>query len=422
MVKDGIFFYIQSEVPMRRSILFLFILIQGCSPEGIATPEVPSLLSAKSGAMRPKLPRPVPISLRDSFALPPVISYPELLAKATLSYPRLTKMPLDPFGNDDYVHPDVLLGGTEGCVTKKQIATPYKGSNANFENPTYFCLNSSRWISPSFMNNPLVPHPGPNRYNSDPDMFYDPALKETVITWREVDATYNSIKALTTKDEVNIFQKGELFQERNHNAVSQTSVLEPDRSRWNMWYVQSGGGGCTAPSTQVMLREAIPIPGKSVTAVPLKVVGPVNIAQPGYVIWHIDVIRAEGIGYIMLAAAYPKGTDCGHCDLFLYVSQNRTDWENFAIPFLWRSMPGFNVKTLYRGSLLYDVSTGNLSTTLSSLSVFGHWDIWEDGVYKLSMLLYALRSAKAGDMPVISASKIGIDIPHALEKIPFNAP
>ncbi|MDB5266212.1 MAG: hypothetical protein JWN89_27 [Parcubacteria group bacterium] len=406
---------------MRRYNLFLMVLFLGCSPERLSLPGDPSMFGSGAPVLKPRLPRPTPLWPIDSLVRKsPAASYLELLGRATTTPLHLTKMPLDPFGNDDYVHPDVILG-PRGCG-KKMIVTPYKGSNANFENPTFLCFLSQSWVPPSFMESPLVPHPGPNRYSSDPDMIYDPGFGETVITWREVDPVFNTIKALTTPDEVNIFHKGILFQERNHNAVSQTSVLEPDRSLWSMWYVQAGGGGCVASGTDVILREAVPIPGRSVTEAPLKVVGPVAIAQPGYVIWHIDVIRAEGFGYLMLAAAYPKGTDCGHCDLFLFVSRDRKNWENFAIPFLWRSMPQFKVKTLYRGSMLFDPLTEGLSMTISAMNTFGHWDILGDGEYKLGSLLSALRSTKAEDMPTISASKIGIDQPHTSKEKAFIAP
>ena len=407
---------------MRRNVFFLLTLVGGCSPEKISIPESSLSSITRMSVPRPHPPIPIPLFPDTSIRGAPVATYAELFREATVVVPSQTKMPMDLSGYEDYVHPDIMMGGQRGCATKRQIATPYKNSNPNFENPTFFCLNSKGWFSPLFMKNPLVPHPGPTRYNSDPDMFYDEALGETIITWREVDPSFNTIKALTTIDEVNIFQRGILFQERNHNAVSQTSVLESDRSLWSMWYIESGGGGCTSSSTRVILREAVPLPGVSVTAVPLKVVGPVNISQPGYVIWHIDVIQVEDVGYIMLAAAYPKDTDCGHNDLFLFVSQDRKNWENFNIPFLWRTMPPFNVKTLYRGSLLFDPRNRSLGVTLSAMSLFGDWRVWENGEYKLDLLLSALRRAKSTDMPVISASRIGIDIPHELEKKPFIAP
>jgi len=352
------------------------------------------------------------------------LSLGEGLEWATVVAPHLMSLPIDPMGNNDYVHPDLIrFTGAEsvaGCGKAEMIITPYKGSNGFFENPTLLCRNTASWFAPSWLKSPLVASPGLPKINSDPDMFVDPATGEKIITYREASAEFNTIKAISTVNGYSYVPWGTVFEERSHNAVSPTSVLEPDRSLLSTWYVQAGGGGCSAAETHVALREAVPEPGKSLMRVPWKFKTVVNISQPGYNIWHIDVIKVGESLYLMLAAAYPKGSDCGHSDLFLYMSRNRIDWESFEVPFIWRDMPDVNVRTLYRGSLLFDEKTRVLDIDFSAMNLKGDWRVWE-AAYSLPRLISTLRSAKPSDMPKISASKLGGDIDRLGER-PFIAP
>ena len=413
---------------VRRTVLVVLALggSLGCSGDNLIHPGVPtpSISAERRLIPRPLKPSPGP---RDSLAVryDAPLTFAERLEWSTLVAPHLTSLPIDPLGNSDYVHPDVIrFAGADtafSCGKEEMIITPYKGSNGFLENPTLLCKNSTSWFPPFWLKSPLVDSPGLPKINSDPDMFFDPAMREKIIVYREAGAEFNSIKAVSTLDGHAYTPWGKVFEERSHDAVSPTSVLEPDRSLLSTWYVQAGSGGCVAPESRIALREAVPEPRKSVMLVPWKFKTVVNVSQPGYVIWHIDVIRIEDGGYLMLAAAYPKGTDCGHSDLFLYVSRNRIDWESFPVPFMWRTMANVNVKTLYRGSLLYDEKTGNLDVVFSAMNLFGDWKKWE-AQYSLSRLVTTLRAAKSSDMPKISSSKLGVDIDHRVGERPFIAP
>jgi hypothetical protein len=413
---------------VRRVLLVVLALgmALGCSGDNLIDPRAPALSISAERKLSPRAPKPTPapndtLSLRGD----PPLSFGERLGWSTLVAPHLTTLPIDPLGNNDYVHPDLIrFTGADtvfSCAKDEMIVTPYKGSNGYLENPTLLCRNTTRWFPPYWLKSPLIDPPGLPRINSDPDMFFDRAMREKVITYREVGAESNIIKAVSTLDGHSYRYWGTVFEERAHNAVSPTSVLEPDRSLLSTWYVQAGAGGCQTTESRVALREAVPEAGKSVMMVPWKFKTVVNVSQPGYIIWHIDVIKIADAGYLMLAAAYPKGSDCGHSDLFLYISRNRIDWESFAVPFMWRNMPDVNVKTLYRGSLLFDEKTGVLDVVFSAMSLFGDWKAWE-AEYSLPRLITALRSATPSDMPKISSSRGGVDLDRRLGERPFIAP
>ena len=414
------------NAPRVALVVLALGMALGCSGDNLIDPQAPAFSISAERKLSPRPPKLDP-GPKDSLSVrsDPPISYGERLEWSTLVAPHLRSLPVDPLGNNDYVHPDLIrLTGADtvfGCGKEEMVVTPYKGSNGYLENPTLLCKATTSWFPPFWVKSPLIDPPGAPKINSDPDMFFDPAMHEKIIIYREVGEDLNIIKAVSTSDGHYYFPWGRVFEERAHNAVSPTSVLEPDRSLLSTWYVQAGSGGCQTTESRIALREAVPEAGKSVLLVPWKFKTVVNVSQPGYIIWHIDVIKIGDSGYLMLAAAYPKGSDCGHSDLFLYLSRNRIDWESFSVPFIWRNMSGVNVKTLYRGSLLFDEKTGILDVVFSAMNLFGDWKAWE-AEYSLPRLISSLRSARPSDMPKISSSKLGVDIDRRFEERPFIAP
>jgi len=126
---------------------------------------------------------------------------------------------------------------------------------------------------------------------------------------------------------------------------------------------------------------------------------PVDLAIPGYVIWHLDVLElGPGRGYLAMVAAYPKGWDCANGDIWLASSEDGLKWQTYAVPVLWRTMGAAkdrSISTWYRGTMRYEAATDVLDMWPSAMAR-GRWNVYHLSV-KLSDALLLLRQAEAAD-------------------------
>ncbi len=330
----------------------------------------------------------------------PVLTRLEALMFASLSN---IAVPADAYSHEaDAVHPDVACAPRPWNGARCWVAyTPYYGGNSMWENPSFLTERSdTSWALPSGVANPVIPWPGGLRYNSDPDQLFDPATGRLVTYYREVDQTYNNIFAISTADARHWTEPRLVFREVNHNAVSPTVALDAGRTA-RMWYVQSGSG-CTSPQTHVAMRTAHPGAMQPLEEASWSDPITVRLAQPGFVVWHMDVIAMPEWGsYLALLASHAVGNDCASDDLWLAMSTDGVRWQVFPVPVLWRAMPSaqrLGIRTWYRGTLRYDAATDSLHLWPSALTLSNQWTIYHTAV-KFTDLVRVLLAATPADQP-----------------------
>ena len=267
------------------------------------------------------------------------------------------------------VHPDVVLFPNRWHGARYWLAmTPYPGGSSSLENPSL--LESDDGISltvPAGVHNPLVQPLNRTGYNSDPDLIYDPAQDELVLSYRVVADGVNTIKIITSRDGVSWSEPRVAFSEMNHSAVSQSIVPAVHGVPPLAWYVDAGPNGCTAVSTRVMTRAAVAAP-ISLGAAQWSKARATDLTIPGYQPWHIKVSYIPSKReYWALVAAYPSdGRGCGSDDLFLSHSRNGVHWETFPQPLMRHEDHWWSSGALYRGAFLYDPKTDQLAIWFSA--------------------------------------------------------
>jgi hypothetical protein len=139
-----------------------------------------------------------------------------------------------------------------------------------------------------------------------------------------------------------------------HEMVSPSFVRRP--RGWRAWFVD---GACGAPSTLVLTARSAD--GRSGFGER----NPVAIAQPGYVVWHLQVRAFRGALWMLFAAYAAPGHTCYESDLFLARSADGVRWTTYAQPVLdHRAWPEF-AAGLYRSSMVYDSAKDLLTLQVS---------------------------------------------------------
>ena len=318
---------------------------------------------------------------------------------------HLTSVSIPPDGfshASDAVHPDMAcIDRAWGGATHTKcwlFYTPYKNSDASYENPAFLeAQDDSTWVTPPQVNNPIVGYPGSGMYNSDPDHAFDPGTHRLIQIYRVVTDSFNNIMLMSTANATQWSPPVLAFREQNHNAVSPALIIAPDRSA-RIWYVRSGSDGCSTTSSHVELRTATPDTNTTFENASWSFPVAVNLTVPGSVIWHIDVAPAGNMGYAALIVAFPRGLTCSNSDLWFGISIDGVNWTTYPVPILWRTMPAAakrSLATWYRGTLRYDPATDSLHMWPSAL-VGPTWTIYHTGA-KLHDLVNLLALAKPSD-------------------------
>jgi len=312
---------------------------------------------------------------------------------------RLVKVSIPPDSYSqasDAVHPDIACppGDWSGAHCWLMY-TPYRNSDAGYENPALLTASTdTTWETPVEIRNPIVPYPGANKYNSDPDHAYDPVTRRMVQVYRVVSDSFNTIMIMSTANARQWTPAKVAFRERNHGAVSPSLIIERDREA-KIWYVRTGVDGCASASSSVEVRTAIPDGDSRYEASEWSPATPVDLTIPGFVPWHIDVAALPNDGgYVALVVAYAKGLTCGASELWLATSGDGVAWRTYPMPVLWRTMKLAKkrfISTWYRGTLRYDAATDSLHLWPSALAG-PTWTVYHTSA-KLSDLLEMLQVA-----------------------------
>lgn len=320
--------------------------------------------AACSDAAAPHGPPPPPPPPPNEVPAPPVPVCGGLEAVCTVPLPTYD-------GSGQLVHPDVAVfpGGFAGHEFWL-AATPYPNGNANLENPSIFTDDARRWIVPLGVRNPLVTPPPSPAHNSDPDLVFDPVSNRLRMYYRLTANNTDDVRMQTTPDGEHWSQSVSVAKATGIAIVSPSVVRLPNGA-WRMWSVNAVNGGCQTQSTVVERRI-------SSDGIHWSTPSPVNLAQPGFVPWHLDVqyipTKRE---YWAVFAAYPQGAGCAADDLFFARSVDGVTWQTYQTPLVSRLDYPAYANAVYRSTFYYDADNDAVRLWLSGavLSAQKTW-IW----------------------------------------------
>lgn len=280
-------------------------------------------------------------------------------------------------GSGQAVHPDVVRFPVPWHGWEYWMAfTPYPKSDQAMENPSIAVSHDGvRWEVPNGLTNPIVVQPQEG-YNSDPDLSYDPGLNRLVMIYRTVAGGENLIRAISSGDGRAWTLPRLVFRRKNHGIVSPTIVVRPGAPP-AVWYVDAGSRKCRERMTRVLtqhgegmanLEQARPEVGWGQAQ-------SVAMRQPGFAIWHLDVIWVGERGEYW--AIYPanRSFTCNGRDLFFARSRDGVTWTTYRTPVMRRRDADWMGASLYRGSLLYDAARDAIRIYFSASAPGSVWQV-----------------------------------------------
>lgn len=245
------------------------------------------------------------------------------------------------------------------------VLSPYPYGDARFENPSVLVSEDGQnWSVPSGLSNPVwLPTQG---HLSDATLLYDDASNQLSIYFlNEILGPEHYFLLRTTSADGSSWSLPEVLLSGNNYSVSPT--VTKVGSTFYMWTIDSDSG-CTSRSTMMNRRSS----SDGATWSPPE---PVNISQPGFAIWHLNVISVPSEGQFMsMIAAYPVGSDCGHTKLFFANSNDGVNWTTYPRPIM-DVGSGWDSKEIYRSSLVYDPERSLFRVWYSASDVKGEWNI-----------------------------------------------
>jgi hypothetical protein len=102
-----------------------------------------------------------------------------------------------------------------------------------------------------------------------------------------------------------------------------------------------------------------------------------DLAQPGYVIWHVKVRWIPSKQqFWAVYSAFPQGQlGCDIDDLFFARSADGVHWQTFAQPLLRHEDRDWTGAAVYRSSFLYLPENDELKVWVSARSTEGKWTL-----------------------------------------------
>jgi len=276
-------------------------------------------------------------------------------------------------GSGQAMHPDIVQFANVWHGYKYWMSvTPYPGNNATVENPSILASNDGQhWEVPPGLVNPIAPLPSGVIHQMDSDMIYDTASDQLwayYLTPGVNDGKIN-VSLRNSSDGVN-WAAAKTVVSSAYNSILSPAVQHTPNGYF-MWSVNAAPLGCSAPQTTVELRT-------SSDGLTWSQPVPVNLSQPGYQPWHIDVVyvppRSE---YWAIYAAYPTSVaSCGTTSLYFARSSDGSKWTTYARPVLSPSQ-AWDAGQIYRSTLIYDSSTDTIHLWYSARDASTH--TWHTG-------------------------------------------
>ena len=202
---------------------------------------------------------------------------------------------------------------------------------------------------------------------SDTDILYDQDFGKFMLYFRQ---TGDRIFLMESHNLVS-WSKPEVVLEGQFADLLSPSIIKKD-GEYKMWSINSPG--CNAGGGDVELRTSLD--GRNWSE-PVQV----NISQPGYKVWHIDVNHVpERNEYWTLFAASPDGVfGCTSTDLFAARSPDTdgVNWETFSVPVLKKGDFEGSERQVYRSTFHY---SPNIGKVLNMYSAYGNDFGWNAAI------------------------------------------
>jgi len=251
--------------------------------------------------------------------------------------------------------------------------TPYPSNDERRENPSVYEVTASPALRiPRGASNPVV-GPRHSGYNSDPDLTFDFRTHSMVLFYRVVRHGANTIMARASRDGRHWGVPHRAFSVPSHGAVSPAIVGPRENRAAQMWYVDAGPAGCGSRATLVRVRHTLDT--RPLVSARWSDPEPTDLAQRGYVVWHLDVRWVPAFSeYWAVYAAYPDdGQGCGGDDLFFARSADGVHWRTYPSPIYRRADREWTRSALYRSTFQYDALSHEIRLWVSARDSSGIW-------------------------------------------------
>jgi hypothetical protein len=266
-------------------------------------------------------------------------------------------------GSGQGMHPGVVEFATAWHGYKYWMSiTPYPNNNFFLEDPSILVSNDGlSWQVPTGLTEPVAATISIHTFDSD--LFYDSASDQIWLYYMDEESDGLHLWRKTSSDGVTWSAGQDLLKSPPYQILS--PAVEKTSAGYALWTVNSGTVGCSAPQTTVELRTSTN--GVSWTAPQT-----VNLSQPGYQPWHIDVTFVPSKNeYWAVYAAYAHGS-CGTTSLFLARSADGVNWTTYARPLL-NAGTTWDAGQIYRSTIIYEASTDTLRLWYSARDVNHVW-------------------------------------------------
>jgi len=297
------------------------------------------------------------------------------------------------------MHPDVVHG--HGAASGFWLAaTPYPGGDLTRENPSIFRSSGgsgSTWVVPEGVSNPLALPSGVNGYLSDPDIIFNPTDQRLWLYYRAYSTQQNVISVLRSADGMHWDRSTTVITVPSHQLVSPSIVRGAPHAPWLMWGVNAGPQGCSATRTTVERRTSTD--GFNWTSAT-----PTDLAQPGQVIWHIDVewvaARSE---YWALYNTFPEGGSCATHALYLARSSDGVHWTVSPSPIARSGLIEQFSDIIYRSTFITDSKANRVMLWMSGAAYIGGNYVWRTATVATSTAeLMAIAAAPGPAMSPVA--------------------
>jgi hypothetical protein len=276
-------------------------------------------------------------------------------------------------GSGQVVHPDYAASSAGPFPYPGHLAiTPYPFSNSHVENPSVFGgSNPLTWLLENGAPNPiLTPSAG---YLSDPDLVYVAETGELWLYYRQVTRS-NLIHLVRSHDGIHWSSPLQVASAPNHEIIS-PAVVHRGPKDWWMWAVNGGAAGCRGAATSVEVRH-------SEDGQHWSPPGPVDLRQPGFFPWHIDVewVPTQNEFWAVYNVKVPGS--CTTPAVFLATSPDGVNWITRDRALLTKgSIPAF-ADIVYRSTFSYDPVSDNIIFWYSGARYDGHAYVWSAAVQR----------------------------------------
>jgi hypothetical protein len=276
-------------------------------------------------------------------------------------------------GSGQVVHPDFAASSARSFQYPGHLAiTPYPFGNPHWENPSVFAGSGAlTWLLENGTPNPiLTPSAG---YLSDPDLVDVAETGELWLYYRQVTGS-NLIHLVRSRDGIHWSSPVQVAGAPNHEIISPT-VVHRGPNDWWMWAVNGGSAGCGGAATSVEVRHSVD--GQHWSAP-----SPVDLPQPGFFAWHIDVEWIPTHNEFWAVYNVKVAGSCTTPAVFLAKSSDGVHWTTRDHPLLAKGSIQAFADVVYRSTFSYDAVSDDLIFWYSGARYDGHAYVWSAAVQR----------------------------------------